>query len=151
MNVPEYVYWMPTNEPGFVLPDQYQFQAATVIKAVKGQKLDYDLYFSLLADRVQKLFNECDNPEDELFDTYNALERLNLITIYEQTNDLSKVGEMFVFNNERLQEHLCFAGLFEAMPKVLEENDPETEKLYKDIDFEGWFIAVSISQPDDYR
>ncbi len=37
MEMPEYVYWMPTNEPGFVFPDEYQFQAATVIKA-EGQK-----------------------------------------------------------------------------------------------------------------
>jgi hypothetical protein len=151
MEMPEYVYWMPLNKPGFVLPDQYQFQAATVIKVVKGQKLDYDLYFSLLADRVQKLFNECDNPEDELFDTYNALEGLNLITIYEQTSNLSKVGEMFVFNNHQLQEHLCSAGVFRAMPKVLEENNPEAEQLYNEVDFEGWSVAIATRETDDYR
>ena len=151
MEIPQYVYWMPNNEPGFVLPDKDQFQAATVIKAVKGQKLDYGFYFSLLADRVQKLFNECANPEDELFDTYNIFERLNLITIYEQTDNLSKVGEMFVFNNLRMQEHLSFAGLFEAMPKVLEENNPEAERLYNEIEFEGWFCAVATRGAEDYR
>jgi hypothetical protein len=81
MEKPEYVYWMPTNEPSFVLPYLEQFQTATVIKAVKGQKMDFDIYFSLLADRVQYLINVAYDPVDSMFYTYDVLEGANLISI----------------------------------------------------------------------
>ena len=112
MEKAEYVYWMPTNKPSFVLPYQHQFQQATVIKAVKGQKLNQDIYFSLLSDRVQSLIDECDDSEDMMFYTYNVLEGSNLISIYQQTIRVKDAGKSFVFDNYQLREHLYLAGVF---------------------------------------
>lgn len=151
MEKPEYVYWMPTNEPSFVLPYQHQFQQATVIKAIKGQKLDQDLYFSLLADRIQFLIDVCFDPEDMMFYTFNVLEGSNLISIYEKTSTVKNAGRNFVFDNHLLREHLYLAGVFKAMPKQLNENDLEADELYNATDIESWFSAVTTTLPEDYR
>lgn len=151
MEKAEYVYWMPTNKPSFVLPYQHQLQQATVIKAVKGQKLDQDIYFLLLADRVQSLIDECDDSEEMMFYIYNVLEGSNLISIYEQTKRVENAGESFVVNNYQLREHLYLAGVFQAMPKELNENNSQAEKLFNETDLEGWFSAVTTTLPEDYR
>ena len=145
----EYVYWMPTNEPSFVLPYQHQFQVATVIKAVKGQKMDKDIYFSLLSDRVQRLIDENDDPEDAMIYAFNVLESSSLI--YEKPNDVETAGEEFIFQNFKLREHLYNTGVFETMPKELNESNSEAEELFNETDLEGWFSAVTTTLPEDYR
>ena len=149
MEKPEYIYWMPTNKPSFVLPYQYQFQVATVIKAAKGQKMDSDIYFSLLSDRVQRLIDENDEPEDAMLYTFNVLESSNLI--YEKPSGLDTAGEDFIFQNFKLREHLHNAGVFETMPKELDENNSEAEELFNKTDLEDWFSAVTTTLPEDYR
>jgi len=149
MEKPEYVYWMPTNEPSFVLPYQHQFQVATVIKAVKGQKMDSDIYFSLLSDRVQRLIDENDDSDDAMNYAFNVLQSSNLI--YEEPNNLETAGEEFVFQNFKLREHLYSAGVFETMPKELNENSAEAEELFNETDLENWFSAVTTTLSEDYR
>ena len=151
MEMPEYVYWMPTNEPSFVLPYQHQFQVATVIKAVKGQKMDEDIYFSLLADRIQSLVEDCNDSEDMMLYTYKVLEGSNLISIYEKANYVEDAGKSFVFNNYQLREHLHLAGVFQAMPKELSENNSQAEELFNESDLESWFSAVTTTLTEDYR
>ncbi len=121
----EYVYWMPTNEPSFVLPYQHQFQIATVIKAVKGQKMDSDIYFSLLSDRVQRLINEneTDAKPLSLIDAFRTaslnnpdaskiwLEKLESVTI-------DGVTEVF----ERIPEERISNAAKEFAIKLLETN-----------------------------
>lgn len=140
---------MPTNKPSFVLPYQHQFQQATVIKAVKGQNLYQDTYFWLLSDRVQSLVEECGDPEDMLFYTYNVLEGSNLISIYEKTTLVENAGESFVFNNYQLREHLYLAGVFQAIPKELNENNSQAEELFNETDLEDWFSAVTTTLSED--
>ena len=151
MEGPEYLFWMPTNEPSFVLPYRHQLQVANVIKAVKGQQLDTELYFSFLSDRVQYLLEQCDDPQDMLTYTYDVLERANLISIYEKTNRVKDAGKAFVLNNHLLREHLHLAGVFETMPKELIENNIEAEALFNRTDLENWFDAVTTSLSKDYR
>jgi hypothetical protein len=74
-----------------------------------------------------------------MFYAYDVLESDDLISIYVKPDKVKEVGGCFVFQNHNLQEHLHLAGVFETLPKVLEENDPEAERLYNDVDFEGWF------------
>lgn len=149
MKEPEYIYWMPTNEPSFILPSQYHYQAATVIKAVKGQKMDSDEYFGLLSDRVQRLIDENDDPEDAMIYTFNVLESSNLI--YAKPNSVETAGEEFVFQNFNLRLHLQRAGVFESLPKELNENSTEAEELFNDINLENWFSAVTTTLYEDYR
>ncbi|MDQ3634154.1 MAG: hypothetical protein M3405_06540 [Acidobacteriota bacterium] len=149
MEKPEYIYWMPTNKPSFILPYQYQFQVATVIKAVKGQKMGSDIYFSLLSDRVQHLIDENDEPEDAMIYTFNVLESSNLI--YEKPSGLYTVGEEFVFQNFKLREHLHSAGVFETMPTELNENNLEAEEFFNQTDLENWFSAVTTILSEEYR
>lgn len=149
MEKPEYVYWMPTNEPSFVLPYQHQFQVSTVIKAVKGQKMDSDIYFSLLSDRIQRLIDENDDPENAMIYTFNVLESSSLI--YEKPNDVETAGEEFVFQNSSLRTHLQRAGVFETMPKELNENNSEAEELFNETDLENWFSAVTTTLSENYR
>ena len=151
MEKPEYVYWMPTNEPSFILPHQHPFQVATVIKAVKGEKMDNDNYFWLLSNRVQYLIEENDDPEDAIDYTYNVLEGSNLISIYEKTNRVEDAGSSFVFNNYQLRVHLSRAGVFESMPRELNENNSEAEIIFNETDLENWFDAVTTTLYEDYR
>ena len=151
MKKPEYVYWMPTNEPGFVLPHQHPFQVSTVIKAIKGEKMDSDNYFWLLSDRIQYLIEKNDDPEDAMFYTYHILEGSNLISIYDKPDCVEDAGKSFVINNYQLRQHLRSAGVFEEMPKELNENNPEAEVLFNETDLENWFNAVTITLYEDYR
>jgi hypothetical protein len=131
---------MPKNEPTFIMP-RHAMQVAGVIKAFKGQKLDTDIYFSLLGERVQELIDCCDDREDAVDYTFNVLERVGLA--YNRPEDVSMAGKSLVWENVELQEHLYHVGVTTALPNVLDENDPLAEALYQESDLESWFNAAT--------
>lgn len=60
-------------------------------------------------------------------------------------------GKSFVLNNYQLREHFHLAGVFQAMPKELSENNSQAEELFNESDLESWFSAVTTTLTEDYR
>src|SRR5205085_8341297 len=148
MKRPEKVCWMPTNEPSFILPSQDAFQRATAIQAIKGQFIDSEIYFSLLADRVQDLINRADDPEYAMLYIYQLLEPMNLVD--ERPSEIETAGDVLVYQNDYLRERLYLAGVFETLPKQLDENNTQAEEMLNETNWESWLNALTTTPREEY-
>jgi hypothetical protein len=63
--------------------------------------------------------------------------------VREKPENEEKAGKHFVVDNPDLQEHLYLAGIMHSLPSVLDQNDPEAEMLYKEMDWEHWHSAAT--------
>jgi len=93
--------WAPSHVPSTIA-------LGSVLVSSEQKNLDQGLYLSLLGDRLQRLLENQEDPQEALNQTLELLEQAGLWN--GQRPELSDAGSELVLSNPPLQERLNLAG-----------------------------------------
>ncbi|HYY93848.1 MAG TPA: hypothetical protein VE713_04975 [Pyrinomonadaceae bacterium] len=137
--------WMPSGRATFVNPHPRALQIVGAIEGVEGQKLDPQVYLALLADRVQKMYDQAP-PEERKMQT-SVLSEAGLLDDRPTTETAAL---MLVLDNSLLQDRLRLMGLPGKLPPSLTHDDPAARKLIEETTLEQWVDVLTMmpAEPD---
>jgi len=156
MRLPESVVaWTP-------LPDSHPRylnsvkDAREVIGAVAWgiglKSFDSDLYFLLLAERVQSLINEEPDQEAAAQDMWDQLHSVGLVSDSEQQpTSPHEAGELLVYQNRTLRDYLSLLNLPGKLPKVLPPDNPKARALIETTNLQRWLSVLSARPTESNR
>lgn len=124
--------WMPEGGP--------QTQAAAVIAAPPGQKLDLNLYRTYLGNRVALLVNEEEDAQGALDYLTEVLKGSQLLAD-EISPTLQNMANTVIVDNPEIQAKLEASGATIDLPEEMKQ-DRQAERMFLETGLESWLAAI---------
>lgn len=126
------VYWCPPHEGSTAL-------RLGVIKTVRGQKMDGEMYLSFLGERIQELLEQAESPERALASLVRALEEAGLAPAHPE--EMSEAGATLIWSNPLMLDYLATKGLYPERDEV-KGPTPGAREVYEETTLDEWATLV---------
>ncbi|MCA1594080.1 MAG: hypothetical protein LC754_15800 [Acidobacteria bacterium] len=138
------VAWMPEGSPASAGAHAEVAQIVGAVEGEKGQKLDLEIYLSLLANRLQKSVEQADDPKKALSSLIHVLTSSRMLT-REMSPASPEQIHGALFENFLIRERLYQIGVPGDLPPSLEQDDPQARHVIKQTTPEQW--AKALTEP----
>jgi len=141
---------LPDSHPRYLNPMKDAREVVGVVAWGIGLKyFDSDLYFLLLAERVQSLVNEEPDREGAAQDMWNQFYSVGLVSDWEQQpSSPEEAGELLIYQNGTLRDYLSLLNLPGKLPKILPPDNPKARALIETTNLEQW-LGVLTARPTE--
>jgi hypothetical protein len=112
------------------------------ILAVEGQKLDWRIYLSLLADRLDEMVKLEPDPQQAFKYLLWYLDSEDMLDVY--PDNLEQAGTV-ILSNVAVQQALSEKDVPGELPKQLLEDDDEARQLVRDTHLEQWLLLLCLN------
>ncbi len=113
---------------------------AGAIQAPKGQKMDPQMYWSYLTDRVQSMIDKAEDPMSAMAEIYSQLLESDLAANEPET--VETAARSLIRENPNLQAYLIRQGVLETLPKKMLMDDPDAKMTIEKSDADLWLTSV---------
>lgn len=129
------IAWMPETD--------WQGQKVGAILLPLNQQLTTNIYLSYLADKVQTLLDETENPEEMFCEMVSQMKQEGVL--HESANPAIRTltSDLFLSNLD-LRERIIYFGITANFPKTIPAHNQESAKVFFATDLEGWLSALRM-------
>jgi hypothetical protein len=130
---------------------------AVAIRCLPTQRLDRDIYMSLLGDRIQEMVDTAPEPDEAVSALQEAMFSSGLVSDVGHC-PTEEAGDRLVWSNGAVEEQLSILGVFQRLREVkhpLIENllahevfMSQKENPVDNLTIWAWHIAGRIERPD---
>jgi hypothetical protein len=138
----QFVAWMPEGSPASGSAHAEVAQIVGAVEGEKGQKLDLEIYLSLLANRLQKSVEQADDPKKTLSSLIHVLTSSGMLTKEMSPTSPEQIHGA-IFENFLIRERLYQIGVPGDLPPRLEQDDPQARQIIKQTTPEQWAKALT--------
>ena len=127
-------YWCPPYEDSSAL-------RLGAIKTVVGQRLDLNMYQSILGNRVQEMVDAEPSPKEAVSHLMEGLRRAGMDL--PSPDEPDEAGSVLIWSNPMLPDYLRLLGLFPEFPVTVDGSNWDAAIVYRETTLDEW-IALLI-------
>ena len=143
-------HWMPAESSNVLNPSAHSRKVVGVVKGLFHQTLDRETYLSLLAERLNYLLSQEEEPETALYDLISTLdEKLPEVSVPELPTNPAQDGSLLSESKmviQALDLYLRQLNIPGQLPDKMPPNVLAAQSLYEQTDLESW-LSNLLNQP----